>query len=167
MSNAKTVAVLPGTFDPVTFGHLDIIERAAGLADSLVVAVAAAGRAFLFDVDERMALMETAIRDSANAAKISVKPFDGLLVQSVKAWGGTLLVRGVRGPSDVDYEMTMAHANRDLAPQIETVFLPSTATLHAVSASLVREVSALGGDVSSWVPKHVAKALHKRHHSKR
>ncbi len=162
MSQPNVVAVLPGTFDPVTLGHLDIIERAAGLCDSLIVAVASEGRKFLFSVEERIALIERAIQGTAFETRTAVKSFSGLLVDAVRGWNGTLLVRGVRGPSDVDYEMTMAHANRDLAPELETVFLPSTSTLHAVSASLVREVSSLGGDVSSWVPRHVVKELKKR-----
>ena len=166
MSQTNVVAVLPGTFDPVTLGHLDIIARAANLCDKLVVAVAAEGRKFLFNVEERIALIEQAIQGSDYAKKTAVHSFDGLLVSSVREWSGTLIVRGVRGPSDVEYEMTMAHANRDLAPEIETVFLPSTSTLHAVSASLVREVSSLGGDVSSWVPRHVVKELKKRNGTK-
>lgn len=149
-------AIFAGTFDPVTNGHVDIIQRGAALFDRLVVLVARAGRDTLFDPDERVGLLRAV---TGEIEGVEVVPFDGLLVDEARAHGATVFVRGVRGSHDWDYEMQMAFANRGLAPEIDTVFLPPSSNLTLVSGSLVREVASLGGDVSAWVPASVAQAL--------
>jgi pantetheine-phosphate adenylyltransferase len=149
-------AVFPGTFDPVTFGHLDVIRRGASLFDGLIVAVAKGGKAALFPVEERVAMLVPLVRDLAN---VTVEAFDGLIVSFAEAQGARILLRGVRTFQDWEYELRMAHTNRGLAPGIETVFLAPSVQWSHVSSSLTREVASLGGDVSPFVPPAAAKAL--------
>lgn len=149
-------ALFPGTFDPVTFGHLDLIRRGAGLFDTMIVAVVRGGPGGHFGLEKRMALIREAVREHEN---VSVEPFAGLLVDLARRLGARVLLRGVRGVRDFEYELEMAWANRGLAPGIETVFLAPSPRTALVSSSLVREVASLGGDVSLWVPPHVSAAL--------
>jgi pantetheine-phosphate adenylyltransferase len=149
-------AVFAGTFDPVTSGHLDVVRRAATLFDELIVCVAREGRATLFPVEERVRLLETSIADRG---RIRVEAFSGLLVAQARRLGARVLVRGVRGPQDLESELQMAYANRSLAPEIDTVFLVPSPGNALVSSTLVREVARLGGDVSAWVPPAVAEAI--------
>ena len=153
---SERTAIFAGTFDPVTNGHLDIIRRGAALYDRLVVSVARAGRNTVFNIEDRIAFVRDAV---AHLENVSVEPFEGLVVEHAKANGARVLLRGVRGAKDLDYEMQMAYANRDLDPEIETVLLPSSPAVSLVSASLVREVASLGGDVSAWVPASVVEAF--------
>jgi len=150
------VALFPGTFDPVTLGHLDVVRRAAPLFDRLVVAVASGGKQTLFPADERVALFAANVRGLANVA---VVPFDGLLVDLARAEGAVALVRGVRSYQDWEYELRMMQMNRHLAPELETVFLAPAVEHAFLASSLVREVAALGGDVGGLVPPNVAAAL--------
>jgi pantetheine-phosphate adenylyltransferase len=150
------LAVYGGTFDPVHRGHLDLVERAAGLFRRVAVLVAAEGRATLFPVAERVALLREA---TAHLENVAVEPFTGLLVKRAEALGARVLLRGIRSARDWDVELPMAFANQGLAPSLETVFLAPSAATALVSASLVREVSSLGGDVSAWVPPAVVRAL--------
>lgn len=150
------IAVFAGTFDPMTNGHLDIIERGAALFDEFVVLVSSGGRDTLFDLEARLGFVQAA---TEGIDGVAVEPFEGLLVAAAAERGAVALLRGVRGARDWDYEMQMAFANRRLAPEIDTVFLPPSSNLTLVSGSLVREVAALGGDVSAWVPPPVADAL--------
>lgn len=152
------VALFPGTFDPVTHGHLDLIRRGSEIFDALLVAVNEGGKKTHFPLEQRVEMLETLVVPYAN---VSVQPFDGLLVQLAQRVGATVLVRGVRGVQDYEYELEMAWANRALAPEVETVFLTPGHQVARVSSSLVREVAALGGDVSPWVPPIVVKALEK------
>ena len=156
MSRGVT-AVYPGTFDPITLGHEDIVRRAAGLFDQLIIAVAVAHhKKTLFTLDERLALA----RDTATRFdNVSVAPFDGLVRDFVLAHGGKAMVRGVRGVTDFDYEAQLAGMNRHLAPDVETVFLTPAATLQSVSSTLIREISQLGGDVAPYVSPLVLQAL--------
>jgi pantetheine-phosphate adenylyltransferase len=156
MSRGVT-AVYPGTFDPITLGHEDIVRRAAGLFDQLIIAVAVAHhKKTMFTLDERLALA----RDTATRFdNVSVAPFDGLVRDFVLAHGGKAMVRGVRGVTDFDYEAQLAGMNRHLAPDVETVFLTPAATLQSVSSTLIREISQLGGDVAPYVSPLVLQTL--------
>ena len=156
----STVAVVPGSFDPVTLGHLDVIERAAGLFDEVhVLVVHNPGKEALFPIAQRVTLLERSISEAQLPGKIVVTSWSvGLLVDYCTDVGATVLVKGIRSQVDVTYETPMAIVNRNLAG-IETVFLlPDPANAH-VSSSLVRQVAALGGDVASYVPPAVAAYL--------
>lgn len=154
-----SIAVYPGSFDPVTRGHEDLIRRARRFADRLIVAVAVnPAKQPLFTLEERVALIRRVVEDSA----IEVRSFDGLLAEFARAAGATLIVRGLRAISDFEYEFQMALMNRNLAPGIETVFLVPAFDLTYLSSSLVREVARFGGDVSSLVHPAVQQALKKK-----
>ena len=151
------IAVYSGTFDPYTLGHADVVQRAAGLFDQLVVAVAAAHhKKTLFSLDQRVAQVQVAV---AHLPHVSVLPFDGLIVDFCAAQGACAVVRGIRNGTDFDYEAQMAAMNRKLLPQVETVFLLPDASLACISSTLVREISKLGGDVSLMVGADVLAAL--------
>jgi pantetheine-phosphate adenylyltransferase len=153
------VAVYAGTFDPVTNGHLDVVRRASRLFGKVVVLVSRSGRGTHFDAAERVALWKPLL---ASLPGVSVEAFDGLVVEAARRHGARVLVRGIRGARDFDVEAQMAAANARLAPEIETVFLAPAPEHAAISATLVREVAGLGGDVSAWVPPSVAAALRAR-----
>ena len=151
------IAVYPGTYDPITRGHEDLILRGLRFADHVIVAVAVqGGKPPLFSAEERAALATLAM---GNEPRIEVRVFDGLLVDFVRQVGGTMLVRGLRYVSDFEYEYQMALMNRKLAPEIETLFLAPAFDHVYLSSSLVREVARFGGDVSALVHSEVAQAL--------
>lgn len=153
-------ALYPGSFDPPTRGHLDLIDRAARVVDRLVVAVATnPSKQPLFSVDERLDLLRRSV--GANP-KVEFVAFDGLLAEYAKKIGAQCLIRGLRGVADFEHEFQMALMNRHLSPGLETLFLVPTSGLTFVSASLVREVARFGGDVSELVTPVVAEALRKR-----
>ncbi len=158
-----TLAVYPGTFDPVTLGHLDIAVRAARLFDRVVLAVYRGtdkpGR--LFTADERVALAEAALADIDDPAgsRIHVDSFSGLAVEYARSAGATVIVRGLRAVSDFEYEFKLAHMNGHLAPEIDVVCLLTSSRLAFISSSLIREVASLGGDVTGLVPADVRAAL--------
>ena len=157
MTHAPRIAVYSGTFDPVTLGHVDVVRRAAGLFDQLVIAVAVAHhKKTLFNLDARVKLVQTATESIAN---VMVLPFDGLLMDFCAAQAACAVVRGIRNLTDFDYEAQMAAMNRKLRPQVETVFLLPDAPLQCISSTLVREISKLGGDVSQMVSPEVLAAL--------
>ena len=154
------IAVVPGSFDPITLGHLDVIDRAAGLFDEIhVLVVHNPGKTALLPVAQRVSLIEKSIKDAGLSGDIRVTSWSvGLLVDYCTDVGASVLVKGVRSQVDVAYETPMAIVNRNLGG-VETVFLlPDPAHAH-VSSSLVRQVAALGGDVSPYVPKAVAESL--------
>jgi pantetheine-phosphate adenylyltransferase len=154
MPEPKT-GLYPGTFDPVTNGHLDVIGRAARLLDRLVVGVAMnAGKGPLFPLEERAELVraETDAIAARTGCAIDVMPFDGLLIAFAKQVGARMIVRGLRAVSDFDYEFQMAGMNHRLAPEVETVFLMASETNQFISSRFVKEIAMLGGDVSSFVP---------------
>ena len=154
-------AVYSGTFDPVTLGHLDVVCRAAGLFDQLVIAVAIAHhKKTLFSVEQRVEMAEAACRDFPN---VTVLPFDGLIVDFCETQEATAIVRGIRNLTDFDYEAQMAAMNRKLNPDVETVFLLPDSSLACISSTLVREISKLGGDVSQMVGPDVLAALRVAH----
>jgi pantetheine-phosphate adenylyltransferase len=149
------VGLYPGTFDPVTNGHLDVIARAARLLDKLVVGVAInTGKGPLFSLEERVELVEAEIAQIAtqNGMVIEVMPFDTLLVHFARKVGASMIVRGLRAVSDYDYEVQMAGMNYRMAPDIETVFLMASERHQFIASRLVKEIAALGGDISSFVP---------------
>ncbi|MBB5689912.1 pantetheine-phosphate adenylyltransferase [Roseomonas alkaliterrae] len=153
---AERIALYPGTFDPVTNGHLDIIGRAARLADRLVVGVAInIGKGPLFDLEERVALVEAEVAPLAarNGTVIEVRPFEGLLVQYARQIGARIIIRGLRAVADFDYEFQMVGMNRRLDQEIETVFLMASETNQFIASRLVKEIARLGGDISGFVPK--------------
>lgn len=153
------VALLPGTFDPVTFGHIDLVQRATRLFDRVVVAVSASGKSTLLPLDERLALVREV---TTGLPSVTVTAFDGLLVSFARTQGATALVRGVRTYQDWEYEARMLEMNRRLAPEIETVLLAPAAEHAGVSSTLVREVAALRGDLTGLVPQAVVDALARR-----
>ena len=145
-------AVCPGSFDPVTNGHVDVISRAAGLYDELVVAVLVnPGKAGLFTVDERMDLLREAVAEMPN---VTIDSFQGLLVDYCRAHEIPVIVKGLRAVSDFEYELQMAQMNRELA-NIETLFVPTAPQVGHLSSSLVKQIAIFGGDVSRLVPKAV------------
>jgi pantetheine-phosphate adenylyltransferase len=145
-------AVCPGSFDPVTHGHLDIVRRAAGLFDEIVVAVGTnQSKNRLFSPDERMAMITESVADLDN---VRVAGFTGLLTTFCQEVGAVAVVKGLRAVSDFDYELQMAQMNSSLAP-VETVFVPTSPEYSFLASSLVKEVAAFGGDVSALVPAHV------------
>lgn len=151
------IAVYSGTFDPLTLGHEDVVRRAAALFDTVVIAVArAVHKKTLFSLDERLQLAQAALADCPN---VQALPFDGLIVDFVKAQGAHVIVRGLRSVTDYDYETQMAGMNRHLAPGVDTVFLHTAAEVQHISSTLVREISKLGGDVSGLVSAPVLHAL--------
>lgn len=154
------LALYPGTFDPVTLGHLDVLERALHVFDRLQVTVAVNdAKQSLFSTEERVALVRESVAGLAGAARVEVQAFEGLLVDHARAVGAVALVRGLRQVSDFDYEFRMALANRRLAPSLQTVFLMPSEDHTFVAASIVREIHRWGGDVSSFVPPPVVAAL--------
>lgn len=150
-------AVYPGTFDPITCGHYDLIQRAARFYDRLVIAVADnRNKSSLFTLEERVALAKEVTAELPN---VEVVGFSGLLVDFVKELNGHVLLRGLRAVSDFEYEFQLASMNRKLAPEVETMFMTPAEQYAFISSSLVREISALGGDVSEFVHPVVGKAL--------
>jgi pantetheine-phosphate adenylyltransferase len=149
-------ALCPGTYDPVTHGHLDIVRRAAGLFDRVVMAVIEnPAKAPMFEVADRVDMLREAVADLAN---VEVDSFSGLLVDYARSKGASVIVKGLRAVSDFDYELQMAQMNRHLA-EVETFFVPTSAKWSYLSSSLVKEVARYGGDVSNLVPEHVLRRL--------
>jgi pantetheine-phosphate adenylyltransferase len=157
----STIAVYPGSFDQITNGHLDIIERAANVFDSLIVAVLANPRkAPLLDVETRIAVIRDALSVlGVPPGRISIEAFDGLTVDLCRARGAGSIVRGLRAISDFETEMQLAHNNRALAPTVDTVFFMTSVANGYVSSSLVKEIASFGGDVSGMIPDAARSAL--------
>ena len=153
-------AVTPGTFDPITYGHLDVVYRAAQLMDEVVVAVAASpGKKPLFTLEERTALARKATEHIPN---VRVEPFDGLLVDFARKVEAQVLVKGLRAITDFEYEFQMAALNYQLANELETVFIMSPPQYMYLSSSIVRELASLNSPVDLFVPAHVARALERK-----
>jgi len=154
---AAVTAVYSGTFDPLTLGHEDAIRRAAQMFDHVIIAVARAHhKSTLFSLEERLALAQAALADCPN---VKALPFEGLIVEFVRAQNAQVIVRGLRSVTDYDYETQMAGMNRHLAPEVDTVFLHTSASVQHISSTLVREISTLGGKVDGLVSPAVLKAL--------
>ncbi|HQQ69721.1 MAG TPA: pantetheine-phosphate adenylyltransferase [Alicycliphilus sp.] len=155
---AQVLAVYPGTFDPITLGHEDLLRRAARMFDRVIVAVAIAHhKKTLFSLDERMDMARQALAD---CPQVEVEPFEGLVTAFTAARHGTVMVRGLRSGTDFDYEFQLAGMNRALVPQIETVFLTPASQYQFISSTLVREIATLGGDVAQFVSASVLERLH-------
>jgi len=156
-----SVAVYPGSFDPITNGHLDIVERSANVFDRVIIAVLANPRKTpLLSADDRIRVIREALADAGSPAdRIEVASFDGLTIEFCHARGATAIVRGLRAISDFETEMQLAHNNRVLAPDIDTVFFMTSVANGYVSSSLVKEIAGFGGDVSAMLPKAATTAL--------
>ena len=165
MHDGPRTGVYPGTFDPITKGHLDVIRRASKLVDRLVVAVAVnIGKDPMFDLDERVALVraeveDLTLRDQTPGCEVDVLPFDNLLMHFAQDVGASVVIRGLRAVSDFEYEFQMAAMNARLCPEIETMFLMASETNQFISSRFVKEIHRLGGDVSSFVSREVAEHL--------
>ncbi len=152
-------ALYPGSFDPITYGHIDVIRRAQGLFDELIVAVMRnPTKAMLFSLDERRQLVETVLKKEG-LGKVKVITHDGLMIALARQLGINAVIRGLRVTGDFEYEWQLALTNRDLAAEVETVFLMTSREYSFISSSIVREVKRYGGDVSHFVPKVVEDAL--------
>ena len=159
MSTPRT-GLYPGTFDPMTLGHLDIIKRAARLCDRLIIGVAISRtKGPLFSLEDRVEMLELATRDLDPDCEIVIQPFDGLLIHFCQEVGARLIIRGLRAVSDFEYEFQMAGMNDRLAPEIETVFLMSDPAYQTIASRLVKEIARLGGDVSQFVTPEIDRRL--------
>lgn len=158
-------ALFAGSFDPITLGHLDVVRGAVRLVDRLVLAIGVhPGKTPLFSAGERLAMLEETCAPVARAAgcELSCVTFADLVVVAARRTGATILVRGVRDATDFDYEMQMAGMNASIAPEIQTVFLPASPAARPITATLVRQIAGMGGDVSAFVPAPVAARLKKK-----
>ncbi|MGC4025942.1 MAG: pantetheine-phosphate adenylyltransferase [Mesorhizobium sp.] len=167
---SKRVAIYAGSFDPPTNGHLDVLKGALSLADTVYAAIGVhPGKMPIFSFDERVNLIEqiAASAFGEDAERIKVISFDGLLVDAARKAGATLLIRGLRDGTDLDYEMGMAGMNRAMAGELQTVFLPASPPVRMITATLVRQIAAMGGDVKPFVPPVVVKALKGKFPSKK
>ena len=163
-TSSRIIAIYPGSFDPITTGHLDLIERGSKLADRLIVAVLQNRRKqSLFTVEERVEMLTEVVKPFPN---VEVGWFDGLMIDYAKARGANFALRGIRAISDYEYELQLAHMNRRLMPGLETVFLLAGEAYSFVSSQLVKEVASLGGNVSGLVPPVVEERLRRRVNSK-
>ena len=162
----ERVAVYPGTFDPITNGHVDVIKRALRICDRLIVGVAInIGKDPLFGLEERVELVDETLRQlnaASNGGKAESRPFQNLLMHFVQECGAGMIVRGLRAVSDFEYEFQMAGMNARLNAQVETVFLMASESQHFIASRLVKEIARLGGDVHSFVPPHVVAKLKKK-----
>lgn len=156
-----TLAIYPGSFDPITLGHLDLIRRSRPICDRLLVAVGQnSAKAPLFTVEERLELIRAVTR--GEGLDVEVMAFSGLVTELARAQGATWLVRGIRGGADLEQEAAMAQTNRCLNPEVDTLFLLPSPAYSFVSSRLVREIAGLGGDLRSLVPRLVIEALDRR-----
>lgn len=154
------IAFYAGSFDPPTNGHLDVIRRSFTLADELVIAIGThPGKAPLFSIEERKAMLDAVARPLARGKMLTIATFGDLTVDAARRHGASMLIRGLRDGTDLDYEMQLAGMNGTMAPSVETVFLPASPNVRPITATLVRQIAAMGGDVSSFVPETVRLAL--------
>jgi len=161
----QRIALYAGSFDPVTNGHLDVVRQAARLADRLVLAIGVhPGKTPLFPPEERRAMIEETCKPLARerGCEFECVTFDDLVVTAAKRAGATILIRGLRDGTDFDYEMQMAGMNGAMAPEVQTVFLPASPGVRPITATLVRQIAAMGGEVSHFVPASVAARLKKK-----
>ena len=157
----KRIAYYPGSFDPLTNGHLDVLRQALAVFDEIVVGIGIhPGKAAMFSFEERASLIGLALAGSGHdTARVRVEEFDNLVIHAARSAGASVLVRGLRDGTDLDYEMQMAGMNGVMAPDITTIFFPAGPQFRAITATLVRQVARMGGDVSPFVPPVVLSAL--------
>ena len=163
-----TLAFYPGSFDPITNGHMDVLVQALNVAEKVIVAIGIhPGKAPMFSFEERADLIRRSLAEilPQKAAGIEVVSFDNLVVDAARKHKASLLIRGLRDGTDLDYEMQMAGMNRQMAPDIQTIFLPAGTASRPITATLVRQIAAMGGDVSAFVPAAVLKALQSKRKS--
>ena len=156
------IAIYPGSFDPVTNGHLDVVSHAVHLCDKLIVSIGIhPGKKPLFTTEERLAMVREVFEPVAKQAgcQFDCSTYDNLTITAAKAAGATIMVRGLRDGTDLDYEMQIAGMNETMMPSVQTVFLPASVGVRPITATLVRQIAAMGGDVSAFVPPAVAKSL--------
>jgi len=160
MKAKPRIGIYPGTFDPITHGHTDIILRAANIVDRLVIAVAKnSGKGPLFDTADRVRMVKREVKAMPDSARIEVLPFDNLLIHLAQKIGASVIVRGLRAVSDYEYEIQMAAMNYRMCPEIETIFLSATEGTQFVASSFVKEIAKLGGDVRPFVSEAIASDL--------
>ncbi len=156
------IALYPGSFDPVTNGHLDVVRHAVTLCDRLIVAIGVhPGKKPLFSTEERLAMVEAVFAPVASAAHCAFDctTYDNLTIAAAQTTGATIMIRGLRDGTDLDYEMQIAGMNQTMAPAVQTVFIPASVAVRPITATLVRQIAAMGGDVSAFVPSQVAASL--------
>jgi pantetheine-phosphate adenylyltransferase len=158
----KRIAFYAGSFDPLTNGHLDVLKGALTIADEIIVGIGVqASKQPLFSFEERVALIEAWARDELgeDASRLRIVSFSGLLVEAARHEGASILIRGLRDGTDLDYEMQMAGMNETMAPDLQTIFLPASPSVRTITATLVRQIASMGGDIRPFVPAVVATAL--------
>jgi pantetheine-phosphate adenylyltransferase len=156
------IAYYPGSFDPVTNGHLDVVRRAVGLCDRLIVAIGInPGKKPLFSVEERLVMIKDVFGPVGAKAGCAIEgaTYDNLTVTAAQKAGATIMIRGLRDGTDLDYEMQISGMNQTMAPDVQTVFLPASASVRPITATLVRQIAAMGGNVAPFVPASVAAGL--------
>ena len=155
-------ALYTGSFDPPTLGHVDVVRRACRLADRLVIAIGVhPGKAPMFSAEERADMLRAACGPvvAGEGTSFEVTTFDGLAIEAARRAGATIIVRGIRDGTDLDYEMQMAAMNETMAPEVQTIFLPASPAVRPITATLVRQIASMGGDASAFVPPAVAERL--------
>ena len=158
----RRIAIYAGSFDPLTNGHLDVLKASLSVADEVHAAIGVhPGKKPLFSFEERVTLIEAATRAEfgADGARIKVTAFDGLVIDAARKLGAAIMIRGLRDGTDLDYEMQMAGMNETMAPDLQTVFLPASPSVRTITATLVRQIAAMGGNIRPFVPTVVAEAL--------
>ena len=154
-------AIYPGSFDPVTFGHLDMIERAAKMVDELIVAVLInKAKNPLFSIEERVTMLEEITKDIPN---VKVQSFDGLLIDYAKSQDANIIIRGLRAVTDFEYELQLAQTNRIVGPEVDTLFLATSLEYAYLSSTIVREMASYGGDISRFVPKQLMERIYAKY----
>ncbi|MEM0898459.1 MAG: pantetheine-phosphate adenylyltransferase [Pseudomonadota bacterium] len=161
MTNARgQSAIYAGSFDPMTNGHLDVLTAGLRVFDRIIVAVGIhPGKQPMFSFDQRKAMIEATLAEYVSAGRVMVTSFDNLLVHAAKELGAEIILRGLRDGTDLDYEMQMAGMNETMSPDIQTVFVPASPAVRTITATLVRQIAKMGGDVSDFVPEPVLLSL--------
>jgi len=165
----KRIAIYAGSFDPLTRGHLDVLKASLAVADTIYAGIGIqASKTPVFSLEERKKLIESVAASELgeDAKRIKVVSFDGLVIEAARKFGASIIIRGLRDGTDLDYEMQMAGMNETMAPELQTVFLPASPSVRTITATLVRQIASMGGDIRPFVPAAVARALKNKFKSK-